>query len=231
MNRRPITLAALLLLAILLAVYLRSRPGHGQDGEGADRPRPAEEVAADPDPSGESPAPGDQTPEPAATENTVAAKQASGIGEGVLAGSGMVSTPEGRHVNSEAVEVASRINSPDAAEEEDLESVAALLSYYRLFFKMNPVADDNASVTRALTGSNPSGMILLPPDHPSIDGEGRLLDRWGTPFFFHAMSEKQMEIFSAGPDRKFDTGDDLHNSGRGDRPLTGKVWVGEEEEE
>jgi hypothetical protein len=36
-----------------------------------------------------------------------------------------------------------------------------------------------------------------------------LIDRWGTPYFFHALSGEHMEIHSAGPDRQFHSADDL----------------------
>ena len=50
---------------------------------------------------------------------------------------------------------------------------------------------------------------LLPPDHPAINPNGELCDRWGTPFFFHAESAKKMEIRSAGPDKKMWNDDDV----------------------
>jgi len=228
MNRRPIVFAALLLIAILLAVYLRSRPtpetqpGHAP-GAGAAKAAPGGAS------SSENGGSGSQESPPA--ENTVAAKLPSSPDAGVKTGSGVVHTPQGKHIHAEAVEVATRLSSPDTSPEDDIESVNTLLAFYRLFFKENPVAEDNEAVTRALTGSNPKGMVLIPPDHPSIDSQGRLVDRWQTPYFFHALSEKKMEIFSAGPDKVFDTGDDLHEVNRGDRPLTGAVWTEPDEEE
>jgi hypothetical protein len=50
---------------------------------------------------------------------------------------------------------------------------------------------------------------VLPPDLASIDAQGRLLDRWGTPYFFHAVSRTELEIRSAGPDGKLGTDDDV----------------------
>ncbi len=53
----------------------------------------------------------------------------------------------------------------------------------------------------------------IPTDHPSLgkDAEGRtiLLDRWGTPYLFHPLSHKLMQMRSAGPDRQPYTQDDL----------------------
>jgi len=35
------------------------------------------------------------------------------------------------------------------------------------------------------------------------------VDPWGTPYFFHQLSGKEMEIHSAGPDKMMWTADDL----------------------
>jgi hypothetical protein len=42
-----------------------------------------------------------------------------------------------------------------------------------------------------------------------VNGQGQLIDNWGTPFFFHSLSRNEMEIRSAGPDRRMWTTDDL----------------------
>ncbi len=57
-------------------------------------------------------------------------------------------------------------------------------------------------------GANPNGIIFLREENPSINAQGELCDRWGTPFFFHAESGTKMEIRSAGPDRQLWTDDD-----------------------
>jgi hypothetical protein len=92
----------------------------------------------------------------------------------------------------------------------DLQLVSNLVAIFRANFPRagNPVGT-NAEITAALTGRNPLGLSLVPRDHPAINAAGELCDRWGTPFFFHALSAAQMEIRSAGPDRKLWTGDDV----------------------
>ena len=60
-----------------------------------------------------------------------------------------------------------------------------------------------------LIGKNPKGIQMLPHDHPDISEKGELLDRWGTPYFFHPVSEKRVDILSAGPDRTLFTDDDV----------------------
>lgn len=71
----------------------------------------------------------------------------------------------------------------------------------------NPVGE-NAEITAALTGGNSFQLALIPKNHPAINANGELCDRWGTPFVFHQLSGTRMEIRSAGPDRKLYTADD-----------------------
>ena len=42
-----------------------------------------------------------------------------------------------------------------------------------------------------------------------VNADGELVDPWGTPYFFHQLSGTEMEIHSAGPDKKMWTDDDL----------------------
>ena len=71
----------------------------------------------------------------------------------------------------------------------------------------NPVGE-NAEIAAALAGDNPLRLALIPRYHPAINARGEICDRWGTPFRFHQLSGRRMEIRSAGPDRKFATADD-----------------------
>jgi hypothetical protein len=41
-----------------------------------------------------------------------------------------------------------------------------------------------------------------------LNDKGELVDRWGTPYFFHQLSRDHMEIRSAGPDKVMWTQDD-----------------------
>ena len=79
---------------------------------------------------------------------------------------------------------------------------------YRAAFGENPVGS-NAEITRVLTGGNLKQLKLQPPPGSSINSQGEMCDRWGTPYFFHQLSAKQMEIHSAGPDRLMGTSDDI----------------------
>lgn len=72
----------------------------------------------------------------------------------------------------------------------------------------NPVGN-NQEITAALTGDNPWRVEIIPPDHPAINAQGELCDRWGEPLFFHQLSGDRMEIWSNGPDRIRGTDDDV----------------------
>jgi len=105
-------------------------------------------------------------------------------------------------------ESANLLNSSEQTPEEDLSLIQSMLRFHRRALGGNPVGL-NDEITAALTGKNIKGAASLTIDHPAISKQGELVDRWGTPYRFHAYSEKLMEVRSAGPDRKFNTADDL----------------------
>lgn len=76
-------------------------------------------------------------------------------------------------------------------------------------FGGNPVGV-NSEITSALNGNNPKQINFIDPQAGMrINANGELIDAWGTPFFFHQLSGKDVEIRSAGPDKKMWTVDDL----------------------
>jgi hypothetical protein len=95
---------------------------------------------------------------------------------------------------------------PDTAR--DLDRVSLMLRDYRTLTGENPVGS-NAEIMKAMMGGNPKGATLGPPEGMAFNGEGELLDRWGTPYFFHQLTKDLMEIQSAGPDRQRGTDDDV----------------------
>jgi hypothetical protein len=90
----------------------------------------------------------------------------------------------------------------------DLDGVRFMFRDFRTRMNENPVGS-NAEMMRAVMGGNPAGATLGPPAGQSLNAEGELVDRWGTPYFFHQMAKTSMEIRSAGPDRQMWTADDL----------------------
>ncbi len=96
----------------------------------------------------------------------------------------------------------------DAASSIDFDKISAMLRDYRTLFGENPVGT-NAEIMTAIMGKNSKGAMLGPPEGQSLNEEQELLDRWGTPVFFHQLTADLMELRSAGPDRTLWTADDI----------------------
>src|SRR5262249_44740725 len=110
---------------------------------------------------------------------------------------------------AERSHLADELHSPKKTGMQDLSVVLNLFAQYRTRFQGFPVGEDNAAFMNALTGNNPGRLAFISRDHPAMDAQGQLLDRWGEPFFFHLLGHDALEIRSAGPDRELYTADDL----------------------
>lgn len=106
-----------------------------------------------------------------------------------------------------AVELSTALNREDESPEQNLQAVEQILYMFRQGFGENPVGQ-NEDVVAALLGDNSKHAAYLPKDCPAIKN-GKLVDRWGTPWWFHPVSGRHMEIRSAGPDRNLFTSDDI----------------------
>jgi hypothetical protein len=91
---------------------------------------------------------------------------------------------------------------------QDIERVHGMLRDYRTVFGENPVGT-NAEIMAALNGGNAKQARLGPPEGEGLNEKGELVDRWGTPYFFHQLDAQSMEIHSAGADKKMGTADDV----------------------
>ncbi|HWV98125.1 MAG TPA: hypothetical protein VNZ64_00400 [Candidatus Acidoferrum sp.] len=89
-----------------------------------------------------------------------------------------------------------------------LENMRRTIRQYGSMFGGNPVGT-NPEITKALQGDNPKQIDFLKADGNRVNGNGELVDPWGTPYFFHQLSGTEMEIRSAGPDKRMWTADDL----------------------
>jgi hypothetical protein len=90
-----------------------------------------------------------------------------------------------------------------------VEAVRNAIQKYGATFGGNPVGT-NEEITKALNGNNPThSQFLQEIPGAQIDGNGNLLDQWGTPYFFHQLSATDMEVRSAGPDHIMWTSDDI----------------------
>lgn len=92
--------------------------------------------------------------------------------------------------------------------ETELGQVRFAVRDFRAAFGSDPVGS-NREITRALLGDNARGARLLDASTARLNARGELLDAWGRPYFFHALSGAVMEIHSAGPDGRMFTDDDL----------------------
>lgn len=100
------------------------------------------------------------------------------------------------------------LHAADTLPADDLSHLEMLFSEYRKNHGGNPVGE-NDEITAALLGRNDKRLAYLPVQGSFLNDKGQLIDRWGTPYFFHALSGTHMEIHSAGPDRIMGTTDDV----------------------
>jgi len=96
----------------------------------------------------------------------------------------------------------------DPATAADLDKITLMFRDYRTITGENPVGT-NAEIMKSVMGGNPKGAMLGPPEGQLVNENGELIDRWGTPYFFHQLTKDLMEIHSAGPDRRMWTDDDI----------------------
>lgn len=90
-----------------------------------------------------------------------------------------------------------------------IDNMRHVFHQYDSMFGGNPVGT-NPEITAALAGENPKHANFIDPSAGMrVNAQGALVDPWGTPYFFHQLSGHEMEIHSAGPDRKMWTADDL----------------------
>ena len=90
-----------------------------------------------------------------------------------------------------------------------LQNVSRAIRQYGETFGGNPVGN-NQEITSELGGKNPKHMDFISADAGMlINGNGEMVDPWGTPYFFHQISGSDTEIHSAGPDCIMWTSDDI----------------------
>ncbi len=137
------------------------------------------------------------------------------LAEPVESGKASVLRPDESIVSIQDPRLLQDYGTPNTSVKDDLRLVNDVLQRFWLLFK-NPdllQVGSNEEILQSLTGSNPDGIRFISPDHPFIDAQGRLTDRWGTPLFFHPESLTRIEIRSAGPDQTLFTDDDaIHDS-------------------
>ena len=127
-----------------------------------------------------------------------------------------------------------RYADPASKPEDDLTLMSRALGNFSLLVK----GDDplplgaNEDIAEALRGRNKARLRFLPDDSPVFDRQGRFIDRWGAPLYFHAESRARLDIRSSGPDGRMWTADDLrrrHDGGflKGEALLSPSLHAGE----
>jgi hypothetical protein len=103
-----------------------------------------------------------------------------------------------------------RLLAADGSPREDLDALTDLVKGY-LQAGLGDTARSlgfNEDLAVALTDVAALGESALPPDHPALR-DGRVIDRWGTPWQVHPVASGVVELRSAGPDRRLYTPDDI----------------------
>ncbi len=190
MRRRHFALLAIvLLLALGVWVAMRTEQPHT-------RPITVPMAAGIPPPNESSPAPRVLEAPPASpTPNTAPPSLPAHSATPGARASGVAATP------------AASIAPPDEAAMIEVDKVSLMIRDYRTIAGENPVGT-NAEIMAAVMGDNPNHARLGPPEGVALNEKGELIDRWGTPYFFHQLSRDHMEIRSAGPDKVLWTADD-----------------------
>lgn len=102
----------------------------------------------------------------------------------------------------------------DRTPKDDLTDMAHALQNFALLVKGdNPLPlGANEEIALALKGRNKARLRFLPDDAPCFNAQGQIIDRWGSPLFFHATDRDRIDIRCAGPDQSMWTSDDIHRT-------------------
>jgi hypothetical protein len=94
----------------------------------------------------------------------------------------------------------------------DLRALAEVIGNFALLVKgPDPLPlGANEELAAALLGKNKAELAFVSAGSAALNERGQLVDRWGTPLFFHARARDRVDIRSAGPDGKMWTEDDVH---------------------
>lgn len=108
-----------------------------------------------------------------------------------------------------------RLLARDGSAVEDRAALADLVTNYLQAAPVGrrPAMGANEEIAYALTNQDELGDAALPKHHPALV-DGKLVDRWGTPWFFHQEAADVIEVRSAGADGKLFTADDVKQESR-----------------
>ena len=115
-------------------------------------------------------------------------------------------------------EILKNYASPSTRSEDDLQAMAHVFSNLQLLVKGDAPfrMGANEEFAAALMGQNAAKEVFLKVPHACLNEKGQLVDRWGTPLFFHVRDRSRIDIRSAGPDGKMWSADDLQRQHEGE---------------
>lgn len=114
-------------------------------------------------------------------------------------------------------EILEQYGKPGTRPEDDLHAMAHAFGNLALLVKGGSPfrMGANEEFAAALMGKNAAKMVFLAPPHACLNDAGQVVDRWGTPLFFHVRDAVRTDIRSAGPDKTMWTADDLQRQADG----------------
>lgn len=99
-----------------------------------------------------------------------------------------------------------------AATEIQMHQIETAFLSYQAEYGTIPPARNQAELMKDLLGDNPRQITFLNLRARDQDAEGHVLDIWGTPFCLTILDSQHLQILSAGPDKIWQTPDDLHSN-------------------
>ena len=106
-------------------------------------------------------------------------------------------------------EIMKQHGAPELTTQEDLDFLDQILTLRLRTTKIDNF--ENKALSASLAGLNLDREALISPDHHSLNSEGLLVDRYGTPYRFENKGENMpVVITTAGPDRQWGNNDDVH---------------------
>jgi hypothetical protein len=101
-------------------------------------------------------------------------------------------------------------NNPEACNEELVTALATAAESYKTDNGPFPKNLDNHILWFDLSGAD-SGKVYMSFTTNQQNDKGEIVDPWGTPYRVWYISDKEIGITSAGPDKIFGTDDDITN--------------------
>lgn len=101
-----------------------------------------------------------------------------------------------------------RLNDVHSDPQTDIHIIEHLLAQVHTVFHELPTGEHD-EIVAFLRGANSRDIVYIPEDDPNLNDDGKIIDRWGTPYFFHTLSRHRIEVRSAGPDRLHWSEDDI----------------------